>query len=91
MTLESIDAQESALAPYKEAGGDVSQVQIHSGVEAQLRTRVRSALCAYEWPAASNNPAKLVQWILSDILGKGAMLWTHCPVDEVSKLEPGRV
>lgn len=97
MTHESIDAQESALAAYKEAGGDVSHVQIHSGEEAQLRTRVRSALRAYEWPAASNNPAELVQWIISDVVGKGAMLWTHCPVYEVSKLElelesrPGRV
>ncbi|KAJ5366465.1 hypothetical protein N7541_000406 [Penicillium brevicompactum] len=83
MTPESITEQESALAAYKDAGGDVSQVRVWEGEEAQSRTRVRSALRAYEWPAASNNPAKLVQWILSDVVGKGAGLWTHCPVDEI--------
>lgn len=57
MTPGSIDAQESALAAYKEAGGDMPHVQIHSGEAAQLRTHVRSALRAYEWPAASNTPA----------------------------------
>ena len=86
MTPESITEQESALAAYKDAGGDVSQVRVWEGEEAQSRTRVRSALRAYEWPAASNNPAKLVQWILSDVVGKGAGLWTHCPVDEVVRL-----
>ncbi|KAJ5329429.1 hypothetical protein N7452_009819 [Penicillium brevicompactum] len=83
MTPELITEQESALAAYKDAGGDVSQVRIWEGEEARSRTRVRSALRAYEWPAASNNPAKLVQWILSDVVGKGAGLWTHCPVDEI--------
>ncbi|KAJ5348728.1 hypothetical protein MYU51_006903 [Penicillium brevicompactum] len=86
MTPESIAEQESALAAYKDAGGDVSQVRIWEGEEARFRTRVRSALRAYEWPAASNNPAKLVQWILSDVVGKGAGLWTHCPVDEVVRV-----
>ena len=80
--------QTQALSAYKAAGGDASQVkfwQFKDEEEALAKTRVPGAVCAYEWPAGSNHPAKLVQWILSDAIRKGASLYTHCPAENIDK------
>ena len=85
------DYQSQALAAYKAAGGDTSQVkfcQFKDGKEALDKTRIPGAVCAYEWPAGSNNPAKLCQWILNDAIVKGAKLWTHCPGEKIEKHLP---
>lgn len=71
--------QKESLARYRAAGGDVSHVKYFEGAEAQSRTRVDSAVAAYEWPAGSSHPAKLAQWMLSQLLSNGVKLWTHCP------------
>ncbi|KAJ6023102.1 hypothetical protein N7499_008422, partial [Penicillium canescens] len=85
LTQEAADYTAKALLAYKAAGGDVSEVQVHEGDEAKTKTRVPNAISAYEWPAASNNPVKLVQWILTDFIAKGGRLWTHCPATKVTK------
>jgi glycine/D-amino acid oxidase-like deaminating enzyme len=84
LSQESADYQAKALAAYQAAGGDISQIQVHEGNEAKAKTRVPNAIRAYEWLAASNNPAKLVQWILTDFITKGGKLWTHCPATKVT-------
>ncbi|KAJ5767076.1 uncharacterized protein N7511_004692 [Penicillium nucicola] len=85
LTQDAADYTAKAFIAYKAAGGDVSQVQVHEGDEARAKTRVPTAISAYEWPAASNNPAKLVQWILADFISKGGQLWTHCPATKITK------
>jgi len=42
-------------------------------------------LAAYEWPAASIHPAKLVQWLLNMGIDRGVTLFTHCPVSKVER------
>ncbi|SPJ75994.1 uncharacterized protein FTOL_05725 [Fusarium torulosum] len=73
----------NAFAEFCDAGGDVSHIKFYEGEEAKIKTRVPAALCAYEWPAASNHPAKLCHWILSDFIRKGGKLWTHCPATSI--------
>lgn len=75
----------TALAEFRDAGGDTSHIKFYEGEEAKAKTKVPAAFCAYEWPAASNHPAKLCQWILSDVIRKGAKLWTHCPALRIQK------
>jgi glycine/D-amino acid oxidase-like deaminating enzyme len=73
----------NAFADFRDAGGDVSHIKFYEGEETKMKTRVPMALCAYEWPAASNHPAKLCHWILSDFIRKGGKLWTHCPAKSI--------
>ncbi|KAF4634520.1 hypothetical protein G7Y89_g3589 [Cudoniella acicularis] len=53
--------------------------------EARIRTRVKGALAAYEWPAGSSHPAKLAQWLLNAAIERSVTLFTHCPVSKVSE------
>ncbi|KAJ5919842.1 FAD dependent oxidoreductase [Penicillium verhagenii] len=75
----------NSLAAFEAAGGDVSHVRFYEGEAAKKETRVPGAMCAYESPAASNHPGKLVQWILSDFIAKGGKLWTHCPATRIER------
>ncbi|KAJ5649505.1 FAD dependent oxidoreductase, partial [Penicillium longicatenatum] len=85
LTDECVDLLSKALTAFKAAGGDVTHVKFYNGEAAQEATRVPGALCAYESPAASNHPGKLVQWILKDFISKGGKLWTHCPVTKTDR------
>ncbi|KAH7128930.1 FAD dependent oxidoreductase [Dactylonectria macrodidyma] len=76
-----------SLAEFRDAGGDISHIKFYEDEQAKSRTRVPGAVCAYEWPAASNHPGKLCQWVLNDFIQKGGKLWTHCPATEISKLQ----
>lgn len=87
LSQDFADYQAKAMAAYRAAGGDVSQVKFYEGEEAKAKTKVPSAICAYEWPAGSNHPAKLCQWILNDVISNGVKLWTHCPATRISKRE----
>lgn len=84
---EFVEILSTAFAAFEATGGDVSHIKFYEGDEAKKETRVPTALCAYESPAASNHPAKLVQWILSDFVEKGGSLWTHCPAVKVVSSE----
>ena len=77
--------QKESLEAYRNAGGDVSHVNVYEGDDARTRTRVDKAVAAYEWRAGSSHPAKLSQWLLSQVVSKGARLWTHCPATKISK------
>ncbi|EME43860.1 hypothetical protein DOTSEDRAFT_171738 [Dothistroma septosporum NZE10] len=79
LTEEFAAYEKGSFEAYQAAGGDVSQVQFFEGEEAKARTKVKDAVAAYEWPAGSAHPAKLAQWILSELVGRGVQLWTHCP------------
>ncbi|KAJ5888601.1 hypothetical protein N7495_008642 [Penicillium taxi] len=72
-----------AFVSFKAAGGDTSHITVYEGDEAKIKTRAYNALVAYESPAASNHPGKLVQWILNDFISKGGKLWTHCAATKV--------
>lgn len=85
LTQEFADYEKESIEAYKAAGGDVSHVQFFEAEEARHRTKVQSAVAAYEWPAASSHPAKLAQWLLSSVIAKGVRLWTHCPATAVNK------
>ncbi|KAH7014412.1 FAD dependent oxidoreductase [Microdochium trichocladiopsis] len=87
--LESEYAVELAesLEAFRAAGGDTSHVRLHEGSAAQDKSRMSHAVCAYEWPAASNHPVKLTQWILEDAIGRGVKLWTHCPAVDIQRHE----
>ncbi|KAJ5786241.1 uncharacterized protein N7503_011453 [Penicillium pulvis] len=85
LTDEVVDSLSKSLVAFKAAGGDVSHVKYYEGEAAKKETRSPEALCAYESPAASNHPGKLVQWILNDFIAKGGKLWTHCPVTKIDR------
>ncbi|KAJ4253360.1 hypothetical protein NW762_010515 [Fusarium torreyae] len=85
LTQNYKDYLEKALAGFRDAGGDVSHIKFYEDDEAKIRTRVPATLCAYEWPAASNHPGKLCQWILSDVIRRGGKLWTHCPGTKIQQ------
>ncbi|KAJ3539419.1 hypothetical protein NM208_g5501 [Fusarium decemcellulare] len=77
------DSISESLNQFRDAGGDISHINFYQGDEARTKTNLATAVCAYEWPAASNHPGKLCQWILNDVITKGAKLWTHCPATKV--------
>ncbi|CAG9990783.1 unnamed protein product [Clonostachys byssicola] len=85
MTEEYASHLAKVLSQYRKAGGDVSHIKFYQGDEAKAKTKVPAAISAYEWPAASNHPGKLTQWVLSDVISKGGKLWTHCPATKISK------
>lgn len=78
------ELQAKTLEAFRSAGGDISHIKYYDAKEAHELTNVPGALCAYEWPAASNHPGKLCQWILSDAIHKGARLWTYCPATSIA-------
>ena len=90
LTLEFAAYERESLEAYRYAGGDVSHVNVYEGDEARNRTRVRDAVSAYEWPAGSSNPARLTQWLLSAVIQKGVLLWTHCPATDIAKIDSGK-
>lgn len=74
----------ASLQAYRDAGGDTSHITVYDDPEAaQRRTGVAGAVSAYEWPAGSSHPAKLVQWLLGQCVDAGARLFTHCPATRV--------
>lgn len=79
LTEEFAKYEAESFEAYRAAGGDVSHVKFFEGAEARTRTKVKDAIAAYEWPAGSSHPAKLAQWMLSELVSKGVQLWTHCP------------
>jgi glycine/D-amino acid oxidase-like deaminating enzyme len=89
MTQEFADFNAQSLKEYKEAGGDVSHIKFYAGEEAKKRTRVQQAVAAYEWPAGSSHPAKLVHWLLTESIAKGARLFTHCPAVAIAPSSEG--
>lgn len=87
LTPEFAAFERDSWNAYRAAGGDVSHVRYFEGEEARTRTKVQTALAAYEWPAGSSHPAKLVQWLLERLVEKGVRLWTHCPAQAVEPHE----
>lgn len=85
LTEEFAKYEKESLERFVAAGGDVSHVRVFEGEEARARTGVGGALAAYEWPAGSTHPAKLAQWMLSNLVENGVQLYTHCPATEISK------
>lgn len=83
LTPEFAQYEAESLEAYRQAGGDVSHVSFYGSEEAKKRTKVASAVAAYEWPAGSSHPAKLAQWIISDTIKRGVRLWTHCPATDI--------
>ncbi|KAI6835861.1 FAD dependent oxidoreductase [Hortaea werneckii] len=85
LTTEFAEYEAQSLEAYRASGGDVSHVKVYHSEEAKARTKVQTAIDAYEWPAGSSHPAKLVQWMLSQLIADGVKLWTHCPVTAVEE------
>jgi len=83
LTDEFARYEAESFEAYRQAGGDVSHVRFYEGAEAREKTKVQSAVAAYEWPAGSSHPAKLTQWILSDVIRRGVRLFTHCPATDI--------
>lgn len=84
LTEDFAKYEAESFEAYRAAGGDVSHVQFYDGEEAKVKTKVDAAVAAYEWPAGSSHPAKLAQWILSNVTSRGVGLWTHCPAEVIS-------
>ena len=85
LTNEFAAYESDALKAFGAAGGDSSHVCFFVGKEARKRTGIRTAISAYEWPAASIHPSKLVQWLLNHVVSKGVQLFTHCPVERIQQ------
>ncbi|KAF1350880.1 FAD dependent oxidoreductase [Delphinella strobiligena] len=73
-----------SLKAFQEAGGDISHITFYTGEAAKQATRIKDAITAYEWPAGSSHPAKLAQWLLSNVINRGVKLYTHCPATDIS-------
>lgn len=85
MTPEFATYEAESFEAYKQAGGDVSHVKYYRGKEAQEKTRIPTAVAAYEWPAGSSHPAKLAQFLLQSVIKKGVKLFTLCPATELKR------
>lgn len=85
LTPEFAEFNARSFKEYRDAGGDVSHVRVFEGKDAASRTGIKETVSAYEWPAGSSHPAKLAQWLLSQSIAKGAMLFTQCPALNISK------
>ncbi|KAH6657000.1 FAD dependent oxidoreductase [Truncatella angustata] len=83
LTKEFADFNAQSFREYREAGGDISHVNVYEGDEAKEKTRIAQTVTAYEWPAGSSHPAKLAHWLLTQSLEKGAQLFTHCPATDI--------
>lgn len=82
MTPEFAGYEAENFEAVKQAGGDLSHVKFYDGGGRQ-KTGIKDAITAYEWPAGSIHPAKLVQWLLSAVIKSGCRLFTHCPVTTI--------
>lgn len=87
MTEDFAAYEAACIRAFERAGGDISHIRFYEGKEAQEKTRVKSAICAYEWPAGSTHPAKLTQWLLKKVVSEGVQLSTHCPVTKVKRAD----
>lgn len=87
LTQEIADDEARNVKQYIEAGGDMDHIKLFEGKAAVEITGVPNAISTWEWPAASIHPAKLAQWLLSNVIGRGCKLWTHCPVTQVAPSE----
>ncbi|KAJ5760324.1 hypothetical protein N7520_007480 [Penicillium odoratum] len=85
MTSEFAKYENESLEAYKQAGGETSHIVCYEGEEAKDKTRVSKAVAAYEWPAGSCHPAKLVQFILQSVIGRGVQLFTFCPATAIKQ------
>lgn len=85
LTQEIAEDEARNVMEYVKAGGSMDQIKLYEGDKAVEKTGVRDAITAYEWPAASIHPAKLAQWLLTDVLKRGCKLWTHCPAITVTR------
>ncbi|KAK8853409.1 hypothetical protein IAR55_004115 [Kwoniella newhampshirensis] len=78
----------TAFEEAKKYGLDLSHIKYHDAEEAKKVTRIPKALGAYEWPAASLNPAKLCYAIhhLNLLLApEKYKLFTWTPVTSVTE------
>lgn len=87
LTQEIADDEAKNVKQYVDAGGSMDHIKLYEGKEAAGRTGVRDALTAWEWPAASIHPAKLAQWLLSNVVNRGCKIWTHTPVTKITQGE----
>ncbi|KAJ5785329.1 uncharacterized protein N7503_010541 [Penicillium pulvis] len=87
MTPEFAKYEAESLEAYKQAGGETSHIKYYEGEEAREKTRVHGAIAAYEWPAGSSHPAKLVQFLLQSAIERGVQLFTFCPGTAIKQNE----
>ncbi|KAJ5953264.1 hypothetical protein N7454_000160 [Penicillium verhagenii] len=87
MTSEFAKYESESLGAYERAGGETSHIKYYEGEEARAKTRVHAAVAAYEWPAGSCHPAKLVHFLLRSVIGRGAKLFTFCPAKAIQQHE----
>ena len=85
LTPQFAEFNARSFKEYQDAGGDLSHVKVYEGEDASRRTGIKETVSAYEWSAGSSHPAKLAQWLLSQSIAKGALLFTHFPALEISK------
>ncbi|KAJ5918531.1 hypothetical protein N7466_010523 [Penicillium verhagenii] len=87
MTPEFAKYESESFEAYERAGGETSQIKYYEGEEARAKTSVHAAVAAYEWPAGSCHPAKLVHFLLQSVIGRGAKLFTFCPATAIQQHE----
>lgn len=85
MTPEFAKYEAESFEAYKQAGGETSHIKYYEGEEAKEKTGVSGAIAAYEWPAGSSHPAKLVQFMLQSVIERGVQLFTFCPATAIKE------
>ncbi|KAK8917711.1 putative oxidoreductase OrdL [Metarhizium anisopliae] len=82
---DAVEDEEKNIKDYLDAGGNLASLGVKCwyGDAAAEKSSCPGASAAYEWPAASIHPVKLVHWVLEHVIERGVRLWTHCPVDEI--------
>ncbi|KHN95593.1 FAD dependent oxidoreductase [Metarhizium album ARSEF 1941] len=83
--LDAVEDEEKNIKDYLDAGGNLASLDVKCwyGAAAEERSSCPGAAAAYEWPAASVHPMKLVHWILHHVIEQGVQLWTHCLVEKI--------
>ncbi|KAK1508009.1 uncharacterized protein CCOS01_16010 [Colletotrichum costaricense] len=72
---------------FKEAGGDVSEINVLLKAEAEKTLRIRSCFGAITFPASSLWPYKLAMAMIRKSLEAGLQLETNTPVLKVSRAD----
>ncbi|EFY85726.1 hypothetical protein J3458_013132 [Metarhizium acridum] len=84
---DAVEDEEKNIKDYLDAGGNLASLGVKCwyGAAAEEKSLCSGASAAYEWPAASIHPVKLVHWLLEHVIDRGVQFWTHCPVDNVRR------
>ncbi|KAF5228925.1 hypothetical protein FAUST_10724 [Fusarium austroamericanum] len=84
MNAQSWSEAQESIKLYKEAAGDLPDIEVHGADETETKFGFVKCLGAVSYPACSLWPRKLAMCLLERAVDNGLMLFTKTPVTSVS-------